>query len=271
MLLDTTTVSVTYLTHYQGHLRILSQNVTYCSDVEHQGKVVPTLTVASRAIRSVLRFRSIGVTIMTTVDNQKKSQTSGKDEDPKEKGFFNRPRAGGKTIWDWMQLLIIPFILVTVGYFFSNQQAQTSLLVSQQQHDADQRQALEQQRAILLQTYIDNIQDLLLNHNLLDSNPTNGVAILARARTLTSLQGLDPERKGVLMEFIYEAHLIGYMVARGNPNPIIIILKGADLSGADLNGATLGDALYLTQQQLDDVYSCEGATLPPGLICHHNQ
>jgi hypothetical protein len=248
----------------------------------------------------MLRFRSIGVTIMTTVDNQKKSQTSGKDEDPKEKGFFNRPRAGGKTIWDWMQLLIIPFILVTVGYFFSNQQAQTSLLVSQQQHDADQRQALDQQRAILLQTYIDNIQDLLLNHNLLDSNSTTGVAILARARTLASLQGLDPERKGVLMKFIYEAHLIGHMVASGNPNPIIIILNGADLtradlsraelsyadlsfanlssaflsradlSGADLSRATLGDALYLTQQQLDDVYSCEGATLPPGLTCHHN-
>jgi hypothetical protein len=40
------------------------------------------------------------------------------------------------------------------------------------------------------ETYIDNIQDLLLNHNLLGSKPSGEVAILARARTLTALQGL---------------------------------------------------------------------------------
>lgn len=47
-------------------------------------------------------------------------------------------------------------------------------------------------------------------------------------------------------------------------------LSGADLSNADLRGANLTDAT-VTQQQLDQVSSCKGATLPQGLICHHNQ
>ncbi len=37
---------------------------------------------------------------MTTVDNPKVSPPSGKDEDSNVKGFLNRPRAGGKSIWD---------------------------------------------------------------------------------------------------------------------------------------------------------------------------
>src|SRR6266487_2681281 len=286
-----------------------------------------TLTVALPVIRSMLRFRSIGGTIMTTVDNPKVSQTSGKDEDQKEKGFFNRPGAGGKTMWDWMQLLLIPVILVIVGSYFSNQQTQTSLQVSQQQHLQDQANALDQQRAAILQTYIDNIQDLLLNHNLLGDSPipkneSDKVTIqevqeLARARTLTALQGLDAERKGRLVHFIYEARLIGFATPTNRlfefnshvsiinlfdaelsgVNLVGVDLSGANLSSADLSGANLSDAYFfgvnlsganlsladlkgtflykadlsladlrgahnLTQQQLDQVYSCDRATLP---------
>ncbi len=231
------------------------------------------------------------------------------DEDPKEKGFFNRPRAGGKTIWDWMQLLIVPIILVIVGYIFSSQQ-----------HDADQKQALDQQQATILQTYVDNIQDLLLNHNLLKSKPTDDVAILARARTLTALQELDPKRKGHLLKFLHEADLIGFDDTNDKLHDHIIILINADLSNANLSNTDLSSAYLssanlrranlrranlsgaylsgaylsranlsgaylsgaylsranlsradnLTQQQLDQVESCVGAILPPGLTCHQN-
>lgn len=269
---------------------------------------------------------------MTTVNYRKLSPPPSKNENPKEKGFLNRTRIGGKSIWDWMQLLIIPFILITVGYFFSNQQAQTSLQVSQQQHVADQRQAIDQQRATMLQTYMDNIQDLLLNHNLLKSKPTGDVATLARARTLTALQGLDPGRRGLLVLFLYEAKLIGFCencesdaiggyivddaiinlsrtnlsgadLSRTNLSGINLSgipamgvlsigvdLSGADLSGtdlseanlnganlnrdnlseADLSGADLSEASNLTQQQLDQVYSCSRAMLPEGLACHQD-
>ena len=278
----------------------------------------------------------------------------------KWKGFH------GKTLWDWLRLLLIPLVLTVGGFLFSSYQ-----------HDTDQQRALDQQQATILQTYIDNIQDLLLNHNLLKSssfdtkNPYYDVAMLARARTITALEGLDPARKGRLVQFLYEAHLIGFLENRDEKQLPSIDLYGANLSRADLNGipllgvwlrganlsnatftcanigssgfyiircASLAEAelsgadlsyanlsginLYaadltanltnanlsnanltnaslganltnadlrganltnadlrdaflpisdITQQQLDQVSSCKGATLPPGLTCHHNQ
>ena len=174
----------------------------------------------------------------------------------------------GKTLWDKLNLfgtlaipLIIAFATIGVGGL--------QLHLADVQHQADQQNALDQQRATILQTYIDNIQDLLLHDNLLKSsadpsNPYYDIGILARARTLTALQGLDPERKSLLVQFIYEARLIGFVDSTGKPiGPIINLFRanlnganlmetfliGADLDGANLNGADLNGA-YLLQADL---------------------
>ena len=251
-----------------------------------------------------------------------------------------------KTGWDWLDMsakLAIPIVVLiaTIGLglwqaHLADLQHQSDQKIAQLQHQQDQASALDQERATTLQTYIDNIQDLLLNHNLLESKPTDNIAILAQARTLTALRGLDPMRKGQLLAFIYEAKLIGFIDPNNRTYAPIILLSGADLSyttlygtilsGADLSYARLDfatfgednfaetnlsyadltganisnslffrtdftraildgtnfnhtylyssyltNALYFTQQQLDQVHSCQGATLPRGLICHHNQ
>ena len=197
-----------------------------------------------------------------------------------------------KTLWDWLQLLgvlAIPLVVAGATLVFSIQQANlaqqqhaTDQKIATQQREADKQSALDQQEAVILQTYLDNIQDLLLNHNLANSKSGDNVATLARARTLTALRGLDQQRKGRLIQFLYEAKLIGF---RDNNNGKILTriidlygadltaadLSGADLSGADLSGADLKGARHLTQQQLDQVSSCMGARLPQGLLCHHNQ
>ncbi len=180
----------------------------------------------------------------------------------------------GKTLWDWLQLLgvlAIPLILGIATLFFGIQQAhladlqhQSDQRLAQQQHEADQRQALDQQRATILQTYIDNIQDLLLNHNLLKSKPGDNVATLARARTLEALQGLDGKRKGVLLNFLYEARLIGLVdSSNGKKEDPIFSLSNADLSNADLSGANLSGAnlsgailssAFLTSAHLDGAF-----------------
>jgi uncharacterized protein YjbI with pentapeptide repeats len=150
-----------------------------------------------------------------------------------------------KTFWDWLQLLIIPLILAVGGFWFNAQQNQTSLQMSDRQHTSDQAIALEQQHAATLQTYIDNIQDLLLNHDLLKSsssgltNPYHDVAVLARARTLTALQGLDGEHKGRLLIFLFEADLIGFHDFDPKVHAPIIDLGGANLNSADLKEAIL--------------------------------
>jgi hypothetical protein len=60
----------------------------------------------------------------------------------------------GKTVWDWRQLLIIPFALASIGFWFTMQQ------------DARQ-QRIEEQRAqdAALQAHLDQMSTLLLERN----------------------------------------------------------------------------------------------------------
>jgi hypothetical protein len=94
----------------------------------------------------------------------------------------------GKTVWDWLQLLIVPFALAGIGFWFTEQQ------------DARQ-QALEEQRAqdAALQAYLDEMGDLMLNRKLQDSQESDPVRILARARTATILTRLDAERNNSVL------------------------------------------------------------------------
>jgi uncharacterized protein YjbI with pentapeptide repeats len=47
-------------------------------------------------------------------------------------------------------------------------------------------------------------------------------------------------------------------------------LTFAQLTGAHLYSAALSGALNLTQEQLDQVFTCKDAILPKGLTCHRN-
>jgi uncharacterized protein YjbI with pentapeptide repeats len=159
---------------------------------------------------------------------------------PKWTGFTN------KTLWDWLQLLIVPLVLAVGGFWFAAQQNQTSFQLSEKQHQNDIQIATDQQEQALLQSYLDRISDLLLGNNTGKNSPTlaaaksnDEISKAARARTLTTLERLDPKRKGVLLRFLYETKLI-------SKSNTIIDLRGADLSRADLldtdlSGANLND------------------------------
>src|SRR6266699_2356943 len=159
-----------------------------------------------------------------------------------------------KVPFNWFNVigvLIIPFVL----FYAAQQITQQQTLLSKQQHDSDQAIALDQQRAAILQTYIDNIQDLLLNHNLRNSRPDDEVVTLARARTLTALKGLDTdtERKSRLVQFIYDAHLIGFLDNKFKSHSPIFLLVGANLGGTTLVDINLSYA-NLGGNNLSDVH-----------------
>lgn len=126
-----------------------------------------------------------------------------------------------KTLWDWMQLFIIPVVLAIGGFLFS-----------QVQKNNEQKIATDNQQEAALQLYIDKISELLLKEHLRES-PNEEVQDLARVRTLTVLPRLDAYRKRRVLRFLYESGLIG----KGNDN--IIDLGGANLRGADLHEAYL--------------------------------
>jgi uncharacterized protein YjbI with pentapeptide repeats len=177
----------------------------------------------------------------------------------------------GKNGWDWIQffaVLAIPIIVAAGTLYLTQQitfqQTQLSLTASEKQHQTDLQIAQDQQREADLQGYLDRMSDLLLNSHLRESHPEDEVSTVARARTLTVLQRLDPGRKTTVVQFLYEAQLIigkspvislthadlsnmtlGYILPPSfkviPPLPSIRTpdLHGVNLSGANLSGADL--------------------------------
>ncbi len=141
----------------------------------------------------------------------------------------------GKTLWDWLQLLIIPLALAIIAILFNRSERKN-----------EQRIASDNQQETALQEYIKEMSELLLHEKLRESQPGDEVRTIARVRTLTVLPRLDANRidanrKGSVLQFLYESDLI-------ERNKHIIDLSGADLRYADLRyfdliGANLSGAI----------------------------
>ena len=158
-------------------------------------------------------------------------------------GEYTKPDANfvpGKTLWDWMELLIIP-IFLGVGLFLLNRSDKKTELAI----------ATDRKQEEILQAYLDKISDLLLEKQLLTTQDEE-VSDVARIRTLTVLRAVDGTRKGLVLRFLYEAGLI-------RRDKQIINLAGADLSGAKLEGVMLANA-DLEDANLEGAY-LEGADL----------
>ena len=144
----------------------------------------------------------------------------------------------GMTVRDWLQLLIVPLVLVVISFVFAMQQDQRQQRIENQRAEAERALAAQRAQDETLQAYLDQMSTLLLEKDLWLSEEDSEVRTLARARTLTVLERLDPSRKTAVANFLAEAKLIGTVFGK---NPVIA-LNEADLSGADLNGADLNDA-----------------------------
>jgi uncharacterized protein YjbI with pentapeptide repeats len=147
----------------------------------------------------------------------------------------------GKTVWDWMQLLVIPLVLAIFGFAFTWTQDRRA-------------QAIEDQRTqgAAVQAYLDKMGDLMLQRDL-GAKEESTARTLARARTLTVLEQLDADHKRTIVRFLWESGLVQAVKGRSEPNPApiaasVIDLKGADLNdtnlhAADLYGADLGEGI----------------------------
>jgi hypothetical protein len=125
------------------------------------------------------------------------------------------PQAGqqiqrGKTMWDWMELLIIPLGLVGVAYLLNRLERRTEhqYRLARERATFDRDLALERQRDEALQTYLDHMTDLLLEASLRESKEGTEVQHVARVRTLTVLRGLDGNRRTTILRFLHEAGLL---------------------------------------------------------------
>jgi len=164
----------------------------------------------------------------------------------------NVPGLRGKTLWDWLQLLIIPAVLAVGGYGFTYTTSKNEQKSTQVRDQTERDITLDDQREAALQAYIDKVSELLLHENLRESTEDAEVRKIARVRTLTVLPRLDNERKRTVLLFLHESGLI-------DKHKNIVTLSGADLSGANLSDAHL-NAANLSDAHLGDA-NLNGADL----------
>lgn len=134
----------------------------------------------------------------------------------------------GKTLWDWLDLLIVPAVLAG-GAVLYNQQAAKREEVSRE----------DRYREEALQKYFDEMSELLLEHGLRealeewDSSgdvPPSPVVDVAQTRTVTVLSRVDEKRRDEVLRFLNSAELLA------GPKGI---LRRAHLAEIDLTNAYL--------------------------------
>lgn len=154
-------------------------------------------------------------------------------------GIWRWTGLGEKKGWDIVTSLSIPLIVFGGGILFNY------LNGKQQQEVAEQKQKDE-----LLKTYINDMKGFLLDekHSLKKSKENDEIRSIARTITLTTLTQLNSnqdeqrskegkynQRKGLIMQFLFESDLIG----THDKAPIISFYK------ADFNFVELGGASFL--------------------------
>lgn len=108
----------------------------------------------------------------------------------------------GKTVWDVLQLLIVPLMLAALGFFFTVQQDARQQATEDRRAEVERELAAQRVQDEALQAYLDEMGTLLLEKDLRNSDDGSEVRTLARARTLTVLERLDPSRKAAIVEFL---------------------------------------------------------------------
>jgi uncharacterized protein YjbI with pentapeptide repeats len=138
-----------------------------------------------------------------------------------------------KTLWDWLQLLIVPAILLVVVALWNASQA-----------SRDKSREDQSRQDATLTAYLNHMSELMLSGKLLEAEVGSPVRAVARSVTLAMLRRLDGDRKAAVIRFLYEGHLLQI------PHEHDVYLNGADLQGAKLEGAQLrraflGDAIFM--------------------------
>jgi uncharacterized protein YjbI with pentapeptide repeats len=158
---------------------------------------------------------------------------------------------GGKWLWGELAAYVRPdnaierkelvniFVIIAVGVVGTSTAiaAVGNLIVSRR--NLQQQRELEEQRAQedALQSYFEQMGGLLTDYNLIKANRED-ILQLARAQTLTVARRLDQDRKGQLLDFLYNSQLI----RKGKTGESIVNIRRADFSGANLRKAKLNYA-----------------------------
>ena len=162
----------------------------------------------------------------------------------------------GKTLWDWLSLLIIPIFLAIGGWLIkiTDQNREQRIIANRKTMELEL--AHDKQLQTTLETYLNEMSALLLNKDLGTTDETLAVQRVSRTRTLLVLQVLDGNRKGQVMRFLSESNLLVNkwlsLPESGDDRSLQSVdLDSADITEADLAGVNL-DRVQLNNADLSD-------------------
>ena len=96
-----------------------------------------------------------------------------------------------QSLWDWMELLIIPIVLGAGALLFQRAGRIAERKSALDEERVERELLIDRQRQETLMTYFDRMESLLLQHGLRESREGSEVRTVARARTLSVLRNLD--------------------------------------------------------------------------------
>ena len=150
---------------------------------------------------------------------------------------------GGKTAWDWLDLVVIPLGIALALSLYKRAQRRTELEVAESNNAAEQKVAQRQQWQRTFESYIDRMTSLILDNALLESADSSEVKGIARTRTMAALRSLNGFWRGEIVRFLLDAHVLQGSKdtepkeANGAEptDENVIRLSGANLREAELN------------------------------------
>lgn len=135
-----------------------------------------------------------------------------------------------KTLWDWMNLLLVPLVLVGGLSLLNRSEREKERLRIDERSDLEHEIENDRQQEEAMQAYFDRMIELILKDKLSRFSPDE-IRNAARTRTLAVLRGLDGRRKGLVILFLKDSQMID--------REAVIDMSGADLHGAFLAFASL--------------------------------
>ena len=146
-------------------------------------------------------------------------------------------QVGGKTLWDWLQLLFVPVIIGGAAYWFRKTEQEISAKRAAERLEAEKLQnnlrlaeeriqAALKEEELVLQTYFDRMSELLLQRTNGEKSVDKGARAIARSRTITVLNRLVQSEKGQFLRFLYEADLL---TQEGQDKPFVELKPGRSI------------------------------------------
>ena len=138
----------------------------------------------------------------------------------------------GKTLWDVLELVIIPVGGALIAYFFNKSLKENEQRLIDERVKIEREILIDQQREIALQSYMMTMHNLIEKNDPCHSLPGDEIRNFVTTITQSTLNKLDGKRKGLVIKFLYGANFL----YRKDP---IVSLEYSDLSDIDLSNTDL--------------------------------